>query len=92
MHQTQRVSRVTFHKRFLEVVGKTPAEAIRDRKLEEARRLLGGTELPIDMVSDLCGFSSARVMARVFRSVEQSAPREYRRLQQTGTRQKTPRS
>ena len=92
MHQTQRVSRVTFHKRFLEVVGKTPAEAIRDRKLEEARRLLGGTELPIDMVSDLCGFSSARVMARVFRSVEQSAPRDYRRLQQTGARQKTPRS
>ena len=40
IHQTQRVSRVTFHKRFFEVVGKTPAEAIRDRKLEEARRLL----------------------------------------------------
>jgi LacI family transcriptional regulator len=91
MQQTQRVSRVTFHKRFLEVVGKTPAEAIRDRKLEEARRLLSGTELPIDMVSDLCGFSSARVMARVFRSVEQTAPRDYRRVQQAGARPKTPR-
>jgi LacI family transcriptional regulator len=91
MRQTQRVSRVTFHKRFLEVVGKTPAEAIRDRKLEEARRLLGGTELPIDMVSDLCGFSSARVMARVFRSVVSSTPRDYRRLHQSGSRRATPR-
>lgn len=82
MQQTQRVSRVTFHKRFLEVVGKTPAEAIRDRKLEEVRRLLAGTELPIDMVSDLCGFSSSRVMARVFRSVERTSPRDYRKQEQ----------
>lgn len=89
MQQTQRVSRVTFHKRFLEVVGKTPAEAIRDRKLEEARRLLGGTELPIDMVADLCGFSSARVMARVFRLVEISTPRDYRRKHQGASRRKT---
>jgi len=91
MRQTQRVSRVTFHKRFLEAVGKTPAEAIRDRKLEEARRLLASTELPIEMVCDLCGFSSARVMARVFRSVERSTPRDYRRQHQSGSRRKTPR-
>jgi LacI family transcriptional regulator len=92
MKQTQRVSRVTFHKRFLEAAGKTPAEAIRDRKLEEARRLLGCTELPIDMVSDLCGFSSARVMARVFRAVERTTPRDYRRLQQAGAPRKTVRA
>ncbi|MEI9863947.1 MAG: substrate-binding domain-containing protein [Limisphaerales bacterium] len=34
--QTQRVSKVTFHRRFQEVVGKSPAEAIRKRKLDEA--------------------------------------------------------
>jgi LacI family transcriptional regulator len=84
IRRTQRVSRVTFHRRFQEVVGQSPAEAIRARKLEEARRLLASTELPLEMVSELCGFSSARVLARVFRAVEGVNPREYRRRRQQG--------
>ncbi len=79
IRRTQHVSKVTFHKHFREAIGKSPAEAIRDRKLEEARRLLSGTELPLEAVSELCGFSSARVMSRVFASVEGRAPRDYRR-------------
>jgi LacI family transcriptional regulator len=82
MRQTQRVSRVTFHRHFREAVGKTPAQAIRDRKLEEARRLLVGTELPLTMVSDLCGFSSQKVFARAFRATEGTSPRDYRRRHQ----------
>jgi LacI family transcriptional regulator len=78
MRQTQSVSRVTFHRRFQEAVGKTPAEAIRDHKLEEVRRLLAGTELPVQAVAELCGFSSAQVLARLFRSVERMTLRDYR--------------
>ena len=80
--RTQRVSLVTFHRRFQEVVGRSPAEAIRERKLEEARRLLASTELPLERVSQLCGFSSGRVLARVFRLVEGVNPRDYRRGRQ----------
>jgi LacI family transcriptional regulator len=80
--QTQHVSRVTFHRRFLEVVGKTPAEAIRERKLQEVRRLLAGTELPVAMVADLCGFRTPKEMARAFRVAEKMTPRDYRREQQ----------
>jgi LacI family transcriptional regulator len=79
IRQTQRVSRVTFHRRFQEVVGKTPAEAIRERKLQEARRLLSGTELPLGMISDLCGFSSAHILTRLFRGAEGQTPRDYRK-------------
>jgi LacI family transcriptional regulator len=79
--QTQHVSRVTFHRRFRASVGKSPAEAIRDRKLDEARRLLTSTDLPLTMVSDLCGFSSAKVLTRVFRAVEATTPREFRKTQ-----------
>ncbi len=82
--QTQRVSKVTFHRRFREVVGKSPAEEIRDRKLDEVRRLLHSTELPLAMISDLCGFSSAKVLARVFRSQEGTTPRDFRRRQRPG--------
>ena len=78
IRQTQRVSRVTFHRRFQEVVGRTPAEAIRERKLQEARRLLSKTELPLGMISDLSGFSNARVLARTFRAAEGRTPRDYR--------------
>jgi DNA-binding LacI/PurR family transcriptional regulator/AraC-like DNA-binding protein len=77
--QTQHVSKVTFHRRFRESVGKTPAEAIRDRKLDEVRRLLTTTDLPLGMVSDLCGFSSNKVLARVFRTAEGITQREYRK-------------
>jgi LacI family transcriptional regulator len=79
IQQTQRVSKVTFHRRFQEAVGKSPAEAIRDRKLDEVRRLLTSTDLPLAMVSDLCGFSSAKVLARVFRMVEATTPRDFRK-------------
>ena len=81
--QTQLVSKVTFHRRFQEAVGKSPAEAIRDRKLDEVRRLLTSTDLPLAMVSDLCGFSSAKVLARVFRGVEETTPRDYRKRSKT---------
>jgi LacI family transcriptional regulator len=78
IRQTQRVSRVTFHRRFHETQGKTPAQAIRDRQLQEVRRLLKSTELPVAMVSDLCGFSSPKVLSRLFRAVEGTTLRAYR--------------
>jgi AraC-like DNA-binding protein len=79
IRQTQRVSKVTFHRRFQELVGKSPAEAIRDRKLEEVRRLLSSTDLPLTMVSDLAGFSSSKVLARVFRIAQKTTPRDFRK-------------
>jgi DNA-binding LacI/PurR family transcriptional regulator len=79
IQQTQRVSRVTFHKRFQETTGKTPAQSIRERQLQEVRRLLTSTELPVSMISDLCGFSSPKVLARSFRSAEGMTLRAYRK-------------
>jgi LacI family transcriptional regulator len=77
--QTQSVSMPTFHRRFREVVGKSPAEAIRDRKLDEVRRLLVSTDLPMTMVSDLAGFSSAMVLARIFRAIVGVSLSDYRK-------------
>jgi DNA-binding LacI/PurR family transcriptional regulator/AraC-like DNA-binding protein len=86
IRQTQRVSRVTFHRRFQETVGKTPGQAIRERQLQEVCRLLKGTELPVGMVSDLCGFSSPKVLARAFRAVEKTTLRDYRQRHQRASR------
>jgi DNA-binding LacI/PurR family transcriptional regulator/AraC-like DNA-binding protein len=79
INETQSVSMPTFHRRFREVAGKSPAEAIRDRKLAEVRRLLTTTELPVTMVSDLSGFSSAMVLAQIFRAAEGTTMRDYRK-------------
>jgi len=83
IRQTQRVSRVTFHRRFREATGKSPAEAIRNRQLDEVRRLLISTELPVSMISDLTGFSSSKVLARTFREAERTTPRDFRAKQQS---------
>jgi len=85
IRQTQRVSHVTFHRRFQEVVGKTPAEAIRERKLQEVRRLLTATELPVAMIADLCGFRTPKELARSFRAAENTTPRDYRNMKVRGT-------
>jgi LacI family transcriptional regulator len=77
--ETQSVSKPTFHRRFQEMVGKSPAEAIRDRKLDEVRRLLVSTELPVTMISDLAGFSSALFLSKVFRKVEGVTMSDYRK-------------
>jgi LacI family transcriptional regulator len=84
IRQTQRVSHVTFHRRFQEVVGKTPAEAIRERKLQEVRRLLTATELPVAMIADLCGFRTPKELARAFRAAENTTPRDYRKRKVRG--------
>jgi LacI family transcriptional regulator len=79
MHVTQRSSHPTFYEAFQKATGKTPAEAIRDRQLEEVRRLLATTELPVAAVSGITGFSSSTVMGRLFLQVEGMTPMEYRK-------------
>jgi LacI family transcriptional regulator len=76
--ETQRVSVPTFHSHFREATGKSPAQAIRDRQLQEARRLLTDTDLPLHTISDLSGFSCRNVMTRIFNTVEFMSPRKYR--------------
>ena len=77
--ETQSVSKPTFHRRFQEVVGKSPAEVIRDRKLDEARRLLTTTELPLTMISELAGFNSLSFLSKSFHRVEGVTMRDYRK-------------
>jgi LacI family transcriptional regulator len=82
IRETQRVSSVTFYHHFLESSGKTPVAAIRDRKLEEVRRLLINTDLPLEMVAELSGFSSAGILSRIFRTQAGMTPRDYRKRRQ----------
>jgi LacI family transcriptional regulator len=77
--ETQCVSEQTFHKHFLEATGKSAAQAIRERQVQEVCRLLTETDLPVGMISDLSGFSCPNAMNRTFRADEFMTPREYRK-------------
>jgi AraC-like DNA-binding protein len=58
--------------------GRTVVEWIIERRMSEARALLGGTELPIAEVARRVGISDAGYFARLFRSTHGVSPRTWR--------------
>ena len=61
-----RHSRTLVTMRFRQMTGKSVVEAIRDRRLDEARRLLRETSLPAEEIATLCGYESASTLSRAF--------------------------
>lgn len=80
VEQTQGVSRMTFHKRFLEVAGVTPGAAIRERRMREARWLLSQTDVAPGTICGLCGYREYPHFYKVFRASEGVSPTQYRNL------------
>lgn len=74
------VSRRGLERRFMQVLGRTPAEEIRRVHLERAKKLLLETDLPIPDVASGSGFGSPEYMTYVFRSEFQQTPLKYRKM------------
>jgi LacI family transcriptional regulator len=79
LRETQNVSRMTFYREFRKATGRLPGDAIRERQIEEACRLLRSTELSITLVARMCGFSDNSSFARAFRASHGCAPMKFRR-------------
>lgn len=58
--------------------GRTVGEWIIERRMSEARALLGGTDLPIAEVAHRVGISDPGYFARLFRGVHGVSPRSWR--------------
>jgi AraC-like DNA-binding protein len=58
--------------------GRTVQEWITERRMAEARALLGGTDLPIAEVAHRVGISDAGYFTRLFRSTHGVTPRDWR--------------
>ena len=56
-----------FLRLFRSTFGTTPGRYITERRIEEARRLLGTTDLPIVRIAEAIGFESAGSFAHLFR-------------------------
>jgi transcriptional regulator GlxA family with amidase domain len=73
------VSPRTFARRFREETGTTPLQWLLSRRVQEARRLLEETDLPIDAVAWRAGFGTAASLREHFRRVTATTPTAYRR-------------
>jgi transcriptional regulator GlxA family with amidase domain len=73
------VSPRTFARRFRAETGTTPLQWLLARRVLEARRLLEGSDLPVEEVADRCGFGGAASLRDHFRRATSTTPTAYRR-------------
>jgi AraC family transcriptional activator FtrA len=72
------VSERTLHRRFLETVGEAPASWLISARVDRARELLEGHNLPMEELARQCGFGDAAVLRHHFRRRLKVSPTEYR--------------
>lgn len=73
------VSRRSLHQRFLEVLGRTPAQEILRAQVEMAKQVLAETDESMARVATMAGFSNAKQLGNSFRHITGAAPTAYRR-------------
>ncbi|MGI5227405.1 GlxA family transcriptional regulator [Actinoallomurus iriomotensis] len=69
----------TFTRRFREETGVSPAQWLLGQRVEEARRLLETTDLPIDRVAVRAGFGTATSLRQHLHAAVGVSPTAYRR-------------
>lgn len=67
-----------FSRQFLKSVGRTPAKAVEQIRVETAKRLVESSELQLDQIAQRCGFSDGEIMRRAFVRLFGQAPRAMR--------------
>jgi len=73
------MSRASFAKKFVQQIGKTPMEYLRDWRLMKARQLLISTALPIEEISLRCGYESLPSFSRLFKARFDTGPATFRK-------------
>lgn len=67
-----------FYRRLKQITDKTPADIIREYRLETARQLLLSTHLTIDEIMDKTGFNNRSTFYKLFSQKFGVPPRQYR--------------
>jgi len=69
----------TFNRRFRQETGTTPLRWLHAQRIDQARRLLEASDLPVETVAQRCGFGSAAILRQHFRRATATTPTSYRR-------------
>lgn len=81
---TSGVSRSSLERRFRDVVGHTPQAEIRSVQMKRIKELLTETDLPLERIADLVGFSQASYLSHAFKRETGETARDYRRRARAG--------
>lgn len=73
------MARRSLERKFLTLIGRTPAEEIRRIRIEKVRQLLDSTDLPIADIAEACGFNYVEHMIPLFRKYHGCTPSVYRK-------------
>lgn len=65
---------------FQKVLGCTPYEHIKSRRLERARELVGETDLAMGTIAEMVGYTSQAHFSVIFQKETGSTPRDYRKM------------
>lgn len=68
----------SFIRHYREATGLTPARSVERLRVEEARRLLTDSSMPIKRIAQRCGFGSMETLRRSFYRLLQTTPQDYR--------------
>ncbi|MDL2327131.1 AraC family transcriptional regulator [Ruminococcaceae bacterium OttesenSCG-928-A11] len=74
------VSKSHLIRTFTAAVGTSPGKYLTAVRVENARRLLAGTALPLEVVANLCGFSGGNYLCKVFKKETGLSPSAWRRM------------
>jgi transcriptional regulator GlxA family with amidase domain len=69
----------TFNRRFRQETGTTPLKWLHAQRVDQARQLLEGSDLPVETIAQRCGFGSATILRQHFRRATATTPTAYRR-------------
>jgi LacI family transcriptional regulator len=72
------MARRSLERKFRQLFGCSIVEQVRRMRVNEARLLLSGTDEPITLVAEKCGFTSYNYMGRVFQAATGMTARDYR--------------
>lgn len=79
MQRRAQLSETTFKRRFKKATGCSPLQYVQFLRVEKAKRLLEGSELPVDDVTWQVGYEDAAFFRRLFKRVTGMTPGNYRR-------------
>jgi AraC-like DNA-binding protein len=74
------LARRLWERRFMQILGRTPAQEMRRVHLERAKKLLRETDLAVRDVAEAAGFGSPKYMAFIFRKELRMTPFKHRRM------------
>lgn len=72
------LSRSALNDRFRRALGRSPVQALREVRMQHARRLLAEADRPIEQIAHAVGYGSTAAFSRAFAAQHGTAPRSWR--------------